>query len=948
MRVECRFVRWRVQAGRLGRAAILVVGLGASARADLVLDGSLGPAGPVPLAVDPKGSFAFVVSEDLGQRRDTNLFHSFETFTLGRGQFATFTALLPTEHVFARVTGGAPSEIAGTLRSMIPGASLWLLNPSGVFFAPNTNNQSNLDVQGAFHASTADALRFEGGAAFPTGVPIAEGLSFASPTEFGFVADAPAAIRVTGAKLSVPAGESLSLVGGALEISGSGGLTLAASGGEIGLAAVGGPAVLPARVSALDAFADGAPALGVVTLSAGAIITADSQGLTPDANGTIAIRAGEFVINGSRLDANNRSPGPGAARAIDLEAQRRATITGSTTLLQAAALAVGPGGGLRIAADEVVISAGARVATASFGAGPAGAVEVDAESVRVEGHGQLFSQAGGDGPAGAVRIGAGSVMIEGAGQIATLTSASGRGGDVDIAARSVSVKAGTTNTPSRVTTRTTSVVDGAGRGGDLRISTATLDVREGGEVSAITSGAGDAGSLEVDASDSILVRGGPIGETGIFARTLRNPAATDPPDRRRGGDGGNLVLRTGTLDVEAGGTISARTFGPGRAGNVELVADERVRVDGSEGATESLVSVRGDLGDGGTLTVRSDRLELSNGGALLSTASSAGDGGTVDVRAGEVEIAGVDPQSGFPAGIFAESTPTVEDPDLGIFAGDAGDIVVEGARGVVLENGARISARTRGPGAGGDVSITGGAITLAGGASVSAQSEGSGNAGSLTLRSGSTIELFAGSTLSTRAELADGGNIFLVAPKLVRVDDSAITAEVRSGVGTGGNVEIDPDVVVLRNGRVTADAFGGTGGNIRITTSGLFANLGGVATSRGITASSAFGVQGTVELQAPETDLAGALVSLEQSFLDREALLRSPCEARAARTGSFAVRGAGPIPPPPGAPLGSEYASPALRVPGLAAEPPSREPVPEVEGVLRALERCPAEARAEP
>ncbi|MDM8566434.1 filamentous hemagglutinin N-terminal domain-containing protein [Candidatus Halobeggiatoa sp. HSG11] len=49
------------------------------------------------------------------------------------------------------------SPIDGLIRSTIPNADMYFLNPYGIMFGPN----AQLDVQGSFHASTADYLRLE-------------------------------------------------------------------------------------------------------------------------------------------------------------------------------------------------------------------------------------------------------------------------------------------------------------------------------------------------------------------------------------------------------------------------------------------------------------------------------------------------------------------------------------------------------------------------------------------------------------------------------------------------------------------------------------------------------------------------------------------------------------------------------------------------------------------
>src|SRR3712207_3913368 len=102
------------------------------------------------------------VGADLGRVRGRNLFHSFERFGVARGGRVTFTGPGGIDNVVSRVTGGEPSRIEGTLASRVPGADLWLVNPSGIVFGPG----ARLDVPGSFHASTADEVRFEDGAVF--------------------------------------------------------------------------------------------------------------------------------------------------------------------------------------------------------------------------------------------------------------------------------------------------------------------------------------------------------------------------------------------------------------------------------------------------------------------------------------------------------------------------------------------------------------------------------------------------------------------------------------------------------------------------------------------------------------------------------------------------------------------------------------------------------------
>jgi filamentous hemagglutinin family protein len=74
----------------------------------------------------------YLISEELGQRSGSNLFHSFLQFDVGTGEVATFTGSPEIANIVARVLeGGPPSRIEGAIRTTIDGANLFFLNPSG-------------------------------------------------------------------------------------------------------------------------------------------------------------------------------------------------------------------------------------------------------------------------------------------------------------------------------------------------------------------------------------------------------------------------------------------------------------------------------------------------------------------------------------------------------------------------------------------------------------------------------------------------------------------------------------------------------------------------------------------------------------------------------------------------------------------------------------------------
>src|SRR5919108_3394450 len=213
----------------------LVMPFSALTKAEVTLDGTLGPAGSL---ADPN----FMIPDTVGRTVGTNLFHSFGVFNINTGESATFTGPSSIENVLGRVTSGSSSFIDGLLRTQFENASpnLFLLNPAGVLFGPN----ASLDVQGSFHVSTADYLKLGEGGRFEATNPENSVLTVAPPEAFGFLGERqPAGIAVQGSLLQVPDGETLSVVGGDIKVAGG---SLYASGGRIDIASVASPGeVLP-------------------------------------------------------------------------------------------------------------------------------------------------------------------------------------------------------------------------------------------------------------------------------------------------------------------------------------------------------------------------------------------------------------------------------------------------------------------------------------------------------------------------------------------------------------------------------------------------------------------------------------------------------------------------------------------------------------------------------
>jgi hypothetical protein len=129
--------------------------------------------------------------------------------------------------------------------------------------------------------------------------------------------------------------------------------------------------------------------------------------------------------------------------------------------------------------------------------------------------------------------------------------------------------------------------------------------------------------------------------------------------------------------------------------------------------------------------------------------------------------------------------------------------------------------------------------------------------------------------------------------------DSTVTTSVAGGTGSGGNIFISSPLAVLDGSQIQGNAQQGSGGNITIEADQLIRSSDSL-----IQASSELGLSGTITIAAPNTDVAGSLVVLPETFLDATSELREACAARGGRpSSSFTAGGRGGLPPDPGSPL---------------------------------------------
>src|SRR4028119_1373354 len=105
--------------------------------------------------VTPNGN-RYDISGGSSSPEGANLFHSFTEFGLGQGQTANFLTNPNIQNILGRITGGNPSLINGLIQVTGGNSNLFLMNPAGMIFGPD----SSLNVPGSFSATTATGIGF--------------------------------------------------------------------------------------------------------------------------------------------------------------------------------------------------------------------------------------------------------------------------------------------------------------------------------------------------------------------------------------------------------------------------------------------------------------------------------------------------------------------------------------------------------------------------------------------------------------------------------------------------------------------------------------------------------------------------------------------------------------------------------------------------------------------
>ncbi len=529
---------------------------------------------------------------DGGAVRGTNLFHSFEQFSVSAGRTAYFNNPIDIQNIISRVTGNSISNIDGILKAN-GAANLFLINPNGIVFGPN----ASLNIGGSFVASTASSLNFADGTNFSATSPqttplltvsVPIGLQFgttAAPIRNQSQAEPDGAVNIfgDGVGLQVQQGKTLALIGGDITLDGG---NITAEDGNVELGSVAGNSLVS--------------------------LSPTNQGWAFGYEGVQNFQNIE-LIKSNQISSTIDTHGEGNS---NIQMQGKLVRIADSNVILVYPLKEQSGGNLTVNASEsVVVEQDAQLFTQSFSTGNSGNINVTTKKLVVRSGAQLqgqltinasdsvelidgtsiplladgsdlissglFSATYGDKNAGSITINTGKLRIQGGARISTssesiynylpnqATPATGKAGNLTVNASDSVELIGTSPNGSRVS-GLFSGTQGPGDGGNLTVTTARLIIQNGAAISVSSQ------ARKKVISDGDPNKLGKAGDLNITARSILLDNKAKLTAENESGRGGNITLLVPDLLLmrrESEITTNAGTIGlSGDGGNITIKA----------------------------------------------------------------------------------------------------------------------------------------------------------------------------------------------------------------------------------------------------------------------------------------------------------------------------------------------------------------------------------------
>ncbi|MBW4695405.1 MAG: filamentous hemagglutinin N-terminal domain-containing protein [Lyngbya sp. HA4199-MV5] len=325
-------------------------------------------------------------------------------------------------------------------------------------------------------------------------------------------------------------------------------------------------------------------------------------------------------------------------------------------------------------------------------------------------------------------------------------------------------------------------------GGDVTLNNSFLyvDYVAGGRVE--LGGLAAPGKIDLTADGSIFYLGFPsnVPRANVF---LNNNSSVDV----KTGGGGSIAINAQNVMLQNSQLLAGIDGGYGsidsKAGNIDINALEAVVVEESSNIVNHVFS--NNVGSSGDINIQAQKLIVRDSQVGASIFGS-GNAGKIVVHAFDsVELSGEDPAQGgnrgYPGGLFAQVETAGK--------GQGGSIIIDTQRLSVID-GSKIQVATFGDGNAGNLSIRANEVNVL--------DTSSPNFYSTTINAGVSRDPFSTVTPAS----GNGGTLTIKTKHLNILGQGAEVAADTFGIGNAGDLTIDTERLVVRNGgQVSASTF---------------------------------------------------------------------------------------------------------------------------------------------
>ncbi len=804
---------------------------------------------------------------DGGTKVGTNLFHSFQEFSLTTGSNAYFNNEIAIENILTRVTGSSISNIDGII-SANGTANLFLINPNGIIFGEN----ASLDVGGSFLGSTANSIVFQDGSDFnavnPNSPPL---LTINMPVGLNMGADAGEIIvegignnifydfdffvPVTSerpAGIQVNQGETIALIGNGVTLAGG---NITAEQGRIELGSVNQEGIIGlsetengwvANYDAIEGFSD----LNL-TDAASADASGNGGGVVQLVGRNISLIDGAVVLVETFGDGNGGLINVQATETVDLLRDNPETGFWTSLLADSVEGSTGTSGSITVESKNLNLIDGGQITSVIYGDGDGGDINIKAEEVVFDGFNEdefgflgtsgIFATAEftAFGTSGNVNIEADELTVTNLAQIAALTWGGGNAGTINIEVDKVSL------TDEGLIVAIAEEFS-FGDAGNISVIAEELLLQDGGQIFSDTFGEGNAGQIYVQAGTFRAIGAtDPFDDfaTGVFSSSAPDIVFDDGTVVPTG-NSGTVRIVADDFQMRNGAQIQSATSGAGDAGQV-LVEAESISLEGfnARGNTAILSSATEGTGNGGTIQIVTDSLNLADGATISASNFSTRDpeitpgeglAGEINIQAQSITLESSlsEEQSAISAATFNAGGGNINIVTNEILAtdnslvtastrgeGSGGNIEIQ-AEKIDFSDRSIISSSTSDVGQGGGITLSSNLLQITSGAEVTTSSIGMGDAGNIIISS-DTIQTNRGMVSATSSQ-SNGGSISLTGQSLQLRSQSTLSTSVTGGDGQGGSITADSNSILIDNSQISAATEGeGDGGQVSLNASEL-------------------------------------------------------------------------------------------------------------------------------